>query len=168
MGSGSSELTPPACVLDDAFGNFDVAIWRDSSRCAAPSLTWWTYRNSGVIPVSGLTTTQKFGHLCIGWGLRQVDNRARIVRVGEVDCFGHFLNDWRRRCARGHRDCICASCAECLSGHRRVDVFDRRGSGSSGTSVGTCVLFGLGISPCLLYTSPSPRDQRGSRMPSSA
>ena len=24
------------------------------------------------------------------------------------------------------------------------------------------------MSPCLLYTSPSPRDQRGSRMPSSA
>ena len=24
------------------------------------------------------------------------------------------------------------------------------------------------FSPCLLYTSPSPRDQRGSRMPSSA
>ena len=29
--------------------------------------------------------------------------------------------------------------------------------------------FGLtGIGGCLLYTSPSPRDQRGSRMPSSA
>ena len=26
----------------------------------------------------------------------------------------------------------------------------------------------LGLTPCLLYTSPSPRDQRGSRMPSSA
>ena len=25
-----------------------------------------------------------------------------------------------------------------------------------------------GMEPCLLYTSPSPRDQRGSRMPSSA
>ena len=25
-----------------------------------------------------------------------------------------------------------------------------------------------GINACLLYTSPSPRDQRGSRMPSSA
>ena len=24
------------------------------------------------------------------------------------------------------------------------------------------------VMPCLLYTSPSPRDQRGSRMPSSA
>ena len=30
-------------------------------------------------------------------------------------------------------------------------------------------LGGIGhISDCLLYTSPSPRDQRGSRMPSSA
>ena len=27
---------------------------------------------------------------------------------------------------------------------------------------------GDGLSDCLLYTSPSPRDQRGSRMPSSA
>ena len=29
-------------------------------------------------------------------------------------------------------------------------------------------LLGLSDQPCLLYTSPSPRDQRGSRMPSSA
>ena len=28
--------------------------------------------------------------------------------------------------------------------------------------------FDIGIRTCLLYTSPSPRDQRGSRMPSSA
>ena len=28
--------------------------------------------------------------------------------------------------------------------------------------------FGAFLDPCLLYTSPSPRDQRGSRMPSSA
>ena len=28
--------------------------------------------------------------------------------------------------------------------------------------------FGVHPGPCLLYTSPSPRDQRGSRMPSSA
>ena len=28
--------------------------------------------------------------------------------------------------------------------------------------------FGVTIKDCLLYTSPSPRDQRGSRMPSSA
>ena len=32
----------------------------------------------------------------------------------------------------------------------------------------TAVTAGDGLSGCLLYTSPSPRDQRGSRMPSSA
>ena len=44
-------------------------------------------------------------------------------------------------------------------------LFDRffRGSTSTGI-VGT----GIGLHPVLLYTSPSPRDQRGSRMPSSA
>ena len=30
------------------------------------------------------------------------------------------------------------------------------------------VVAAAGLSGCLLYTSPSPRDQRGSRMPSSA
>ena len=30
------------------------------------------------------------------------------------------------------------------------------------------ILRGLVVDTCLLYTSPSPRDQRGSRMPSSA
>ena len=31
-----------------------------------------------------------------------------------------------------------------------------------------CVYMNMGYYGCLLYTSPSPRDQRGSRMPSSA
>ena len=31
-----------------------------------------------------------------------------------------------------------------------------------------CAFLGFMYSYCLLYTSPSPRDQRGSRMPSSA
>ena len=43
---------------------------------------------------------------------------------------------------------------------------------SNGTSVtgtyGTLVIGADGSYTCLLYTSPSPRDQRGSRMPSSA
>ena len=33
---------------------------------------------------------------------------------------------------------------------------------------GSGELWGVPVIPCLLYTSPSPRDQRGSRMPSSA
>ena len=31
-----------------------------------------------------------------------------------------------------------------------------------------CAAAAAGVCACLLYTSPSPRDQRGSRMPSSA
>ena len=32
----------------------------------------------------------------------------------------------------------------------------------------SAILIGIWAYSCLLYTSPSPRDQRGSRMPSSA
>ena len=35
-------------------------------------------------------------------------------------------------------------------------------------SHGNCASISLITESCLLYTSPSPRDQRGSRMPSSA
>jgi len=38
----------------------------------------------------------------------------------------------------------------------------------TGSIVGWGGQVGVDISTCLLYTSPSPRDQRGSRMPSSA
>ena len=44
-----------------------------------------------------------------------------------------------------------------------MDTFD---AGALSDSARQCV-FARG-NPCLLYTSPSPRDQRGSRMPSSA
>ena len=47
----------------------------------------------------------------------------------------------------------CASCAE----HVREALEKVPGVRSASVSY-----------PCLLYTSPSPRDQRGSRMPSSA
>ena len=44
---------------------------------------------------------------------------------------------------------------------RGKGFYDRYLQGFDGVTVGVC-------SACLLYTSPSPRDQRGSRMPSSA
>ena len=36
------------------------------------------------------------------------------------------------------------------------------------TVIGSPLVEGAAVQACLLYTSPSPRDQRGSRMPSSA
>ena len=38
----------------------------------------------------------------------------------------------------------------------------------TGDGIGSGVTKSVNMPPCLLYTSPSPRDQRGSRMPSSA
>ena len=45
------------------------------------------------------------------------------------------------------------------------DASGEGGSGSDDTTITECQ---AGNGDCLLYTSPSPRDQRGSRMPSSA
>ena len=50
-----------------------------------------------------------------------------------------------------------------LQSHEKRLVFTDRDKHS-----GNMALLNRETSPCLLYTSPSPRDQRGSRMPSSA
>ena len=49
---------------------------------------------------------------------------------------------------------------------KRVFGFINTGA-SAGAIVGPLIVIAL-VKNCLLYTSPSPRDQRGSRMPSSA
>ena len=65
-----------------------------------------------------------------------------------------------------------------LLGHRCTDAFSSLFSSGIGDSC-LFLLYELGVELvtsgekdvlyyCLLYTSPSPRDQRGSRMPSSA
>ena len=61
-----------------------------------------------------------------------------------------------------------ASFVECLANRvGPVIRFDYRDSGKSSNSEQNYDLAQL-VDDCLLYTSPSPRDQRGSRMPSSA
>ena len=47
------------------------------------------------------------------------------------------------------------------------DLFDDD-DGADSASYGLAPIYGAFIDPCLLYTSPSPRDKRQSRMPSSA
>ena len=53
-----------------------------------------------------------------------------------------------------------------ISGFGAAPVVTIRGVGQSDFVINTDPA--VGIYTCLLYTSPSPRDQRGSRMPSSA
>ena len=54
------------------------------------------------------------------------------------------------------------------AGGADIDVDSGGGSSSAGNSPLRPLFEFLYMSDCLLYTSPSPRDQRGSRMPSSA
>ena len=64
--------------------------------------------------------------------------------------------------------------AQLVDGRRGVILADEMGLGKTPQVI--CALQSLGATnvlivcpkTCLLYTSPSPRDQRGSRMPSSA
>ena len=46
-------------------------------------------------------------------------------------------------------------------------IYENHGTGA-GTDKGTVLFLGGNANACLLYTSPSPRDKRQSRMPSSA
>ena len=61
---------------------------------------------------------------------------------------------------------------ECPTVTGGCDHWDRYGTFgivlNAGEEDETLVEIDRFITPCLLYTSPSPRDQRGSRMPSSA
>ena len=50
----------------------------------------------------------------------------------------------------------------------KLDVFDTLRLAQVSKSYNDAVWSVDGVRSCLLYTSPSPRDQRGSRMPSSA
>ena len=53
--------------------------------------------------------------------------------------------------------------------HYLEQLWSPEQQGSTGTGANTfCLLIWQPAWACLLYTSPSPRDQRGSRMPSSA
>ena len=57
--------------------------------------------------------------------------------------------------------------AEIGAGQEVVRWFFQVG-GAAGTVAKSISAYDMTMSDCLLYTSPSPRDQRGSRMPSSA
>ena len=53
-----------------------------------------------------------------------------------------------------------------LSETEKREIWHLRSEGLLPSQIAQAI--GRGAPTCLLYTSPSPRDQRGSRMPSSA
>ena len=57
---------------------------------------------------------------------------------------------------------------QCFGSTMRNDIITSVTSNNTGFRRGQTRSLSYRVCPCLLYTSPSPRDQRGSRMPSSA
>ena len=85
----------------------------------------------------------------------------------DFDCgYGWIYNDSEYECETNGSLCqVAAGWGGASLGREFVD-FSADLSAYAGQEV--IVRFAFGSDPCLLYTSPSPRDQRGSRMPSSA
>ena len=79
------------------------------------------------------------------------NNRVTQIKTSEVDGY---------------------SAVQVAFGSRRASRVNKAAAGhyaKAGVEAGTLLKeFRVAATACLLYTSPSPRDQRGSRMPSSA
>ena len=94
------------------------------------------------------------------WGEGITSRNSEVIHAGLY--YGDGLPRKRRACVRG-RELLYAYCAERRIPHARLGKLVVAQAGNEA---------GLDLiarqATCLLYTSPSPRDQRGSRMPSSA
>ena len=95
-------------------------------------------------------------------------NRRRAERERHLDsALGEHLHLGQRESRRLARtELEKQERAERAEKEKQAASADVGGLGHGGAS--SVEMSERGISPCLLYTSPSPRDQRGSRMPSSA
>ena len=85
--------------------------------------------------------------------------------AGVVDSAPSALNTLNELAAALGDDANFATTTSTALGNRlRIDTNAQGLTSTQKTNAAT----NLGLNACLLYTSPSPRDQRGSRMPSSA
>ena len=94
----------------------------------------------------------KFSNDCIS---EDAHNVTLGLRSGEV----HLLENLRYHIEENKND---QNFSINLAKHGQVFINDAFGTAHRSHASN------VGVSNCLLYTSPSPRDQRGSRMPSSA
>ena len=60
------------------------------------------------------------------------------------------------------------SLMNCIHGKKSVCIFKLESFNEHDLAINVYSMNNIHYQCCLLYTSPSPRDQRGSRMPSSA
>ena len=91
-----------------------------------------------------------------------------VTRMGKIED-GNTISDWEPEEIK-RTGSIQTSLVPCIWNNHKINLLDTpgyadfRGEVTSALRVADSALLVI----CLLYTSPSPRDQRGSRMPSSA
>ena len=110
-----------------------------------------TYSGSGIYEVCLTVSNENSSHTsCQTLNLGMVSTTEETLQY-DISVFPNPTSDFLRMTFHDY-----------LPRHASVVFYDL-----SGAQVLTHSLIG-GANICLLYTSPSPRDQRGSRMPSSA
>ena len=97
----------------------------------------------GIEPKKLRMRTKQIFHWIYHWGARDFESMSNIARPLQTKLAQHF------------------SLA-------RPEIVERQVSVDGTRKYLTRMAPGIEVESCLLYTSPSPRDQRGSRMPSSA
>ena len=119
--------------------NFPVAVWSWNAALAAVCGDTMVWKPSPLAPLTAIATQ----HICNRVMADHGVTGLFCLTIGENDTVGTRILD-----------------------DKRLPLISFTGSSKVGQMVASRVAGRFGN--CLLYTSPSPRDQRGSRMPSSA
>ena len=148
--AGYFERPTRACSLGCVMGEPDLSMSRARSReswaCPIMSSRWIPGGITNSIQKNFCITPKRFSaSFCIF--LREAASLRGNIGLRQKYAEGF----WRRR-PMIYR--ICISPEDQVSPER--------------DPIHSTSCFAVSMGPCLLYTSPSPRDQRGSRMPSSA
>ena len=146
----------------DLYDNFPVAkaVFEEVDDTLSQKLSAIIF--DGPVEDLTLTANTQPALMAVSIAAMRVLQEEKGISVANAACVaGHSLGEYAALCAAGS-----------LSLSDTAKLLRIRGEAmQNAVPVGQgamAALIGATIETCLLYTSPSPRDQRGSRMPSSA
>ena len=165
MMEGKKRAAPELGNITYPFVPFGWTDKPEQAHILLKNATVWTNEEEGILENADVLIKNgkiaQVGKNLSAGGATEVDATGKHVTCGVVDEHSHIA------ISRGVNECTQASTAEVtiedVVNSDDVNIYRQLSGG-----VTTSQLLHGSCNPCLLYTSPSPRDQRGSRMPSSA